>query len=56
MGKKRMGRPPKPKAERLSEIINLRMTPGERRRFEELARLEGCTISELILRPWRKES
>lgn len=53
--KKRMGRPPKPAGEVLSEQINVRVTRAERRLLEKQAREQRTTISRLLMQPWREE-
>lgn len=50
MSKKRMGRPPKPKAERKSITARLRMSAAEHRKLEERAKAEGLTVSEYLRR------
>jgi hypothetical protein len=49
----RMGRPPKPPAERYSEQANIRMTRAERARLDAEASRLGLTLSQLLMRPWR---
>jgi hypothetical protein len=50
MKKSRMGRPPKPKAERKSKLIQLRISRAEHKRLEELAKAEGLSVSEFLRR------
>ena len=50
----RMGRPPKPPAEKYSEQANVRMTRAERRRLASAARKAGLSLSALLMKPWRK--
>lgn len=44
--KKKMGRPPVPKAERKGETLTLRLTAAERRAAEAAAKREGVPVSE----------
>ena len=46
--KKRMGRPPKPKAERKSKRIELRLSAAEYRRLEQKAKAKGLSVSEFL--------
>jgi hypothetical protein len=48
VGKKRMGRPPKPKSERKSKTVRLRMSKAEHRKLEEKANAKGLSVSELL--------
>jgi len=43
-----MGRPPKPKAERLLKRVELRMSTAEYRKLEEKAKAKGLTVSEFL--------
>jgi hypothetical protein len=52
--RKRMGRPPLPASKRKSAVVRVRLTPGERRRFEAMARSNGTGLSEVLMKPWRK--
>jgi len=52
--RKRMGRPPKPPAEKLSAQWCVRMTQAERKMLEAEAQRAGITVSDLLMRPWRK--
>ena len=52
---KRTGRPPLPAKERRSYVANVRITEAERRGFERQARVQGLTLSEVLMLPWRKE-
>ena len=60
MGKKkaktgaRMGRPPVPAKRRKSVNLCLRVTPGEQKRLLAEAKRRGCTVTDLLLEPWRK--
>lgn len=47
---KRMGRPPKPASERLSETLRPRITKEEHRKIRAAARKAGLTLSEFIRR------
>lgn len=46
--KKRMGRPPKPANERLSETLRPRITKEEHRKVRAAAKHAGLSISEYI--------
>lgn len=46
--KKRMGRPPKAKAERKSRMVRLRMSDADYRRLEEKAKRAGLSVSEFL--------
>lgn len=46
MAAKKMGRPPKPKAERKAETLTLRLTKDERRSAESAADRDGLPVSE----------
>jgi len=52
--KKKMGRPCK-SFEKRSEIVILRVTPGEKAMLNEESKKSGETVSEILMRPWRKE-
>ncbi len=51
-----MGRPPKNPVDRRSEVVNVRITSGERAVLEREADKTGETLSEVLMRPWRKKS
>ena len=51
----RTGRPPKESSEKRSERITVNLSPGERKRLEDLAEKEGVPLAELIMRPWREK-
>lgn len=53
--KKRMGRPPLPPDEKLSERVTVWLSVAERQHFEEQARLTGRSLSEAIMARWREE-
>ena len=53
--KAKMGRPPLPPEERKSAIVSVRLTKAELARLKALAREQGITVSELIMRPWREK-
>jgi len=53
--KKRMGRPPKPKAERKSKTVRLRMSGAEHKKLEELAEAAGLSVSEFLRRKAKGE-
>jgi hypothetical protein len=44
--KPKMGRPPKPKAERKAETLTIRLTTNERRAAVQAARREGVALAE----------
>ena len=52
--KKKLGRPLKPLDERLTEQLNVRVTKTERAEMEAEAKRLGTSISQLLMRPWRK--
>ena len=58
--KTRMGRPPKPKAERGTEIVAVRMTQDERAQCEQAAEQSSLKLSDWIrqklLRAAKRES
>jgi hypothetical protein len=45
-----MGRPPKPKAQKKSSTVRVRMSTEERKKLEGLAKADGLTISEFVRR------
>jgi len=49
-----MGRPRKPRSELRSEVVNVRITPAEKKALERAAKKTGRTPSEVLMRPWRK--
>lgn len=46
----RMGRPKKPKSERQSHLIALRLTPAEHRKLEQLAKKSDLSVSDCVRR------
>jgi len=54
-GKRRMGRPPKPPADKYTEQVNVRMTASERELIEVQAQKQGVSLSAVLMRPWREE-
>ncbi len=52
--KKRMGRPPKPPAERRDAQVTVSLTKAELARLRREARGAGVTVSELLMRAWRE--
>lgn len=50
MAKKRKGRPPKPKSERKSKMVRLRISGAEYRKIAAKARAAGLTVSEFLRR------
>ena len=53
--KKRMGRPPKPAADRHTEQVNVRMTKSEKKRLLAEASRLGTSLAALLMRPWREQ-
>ena len=53
--KAKMGRPVLPEEKRRSEVVNVRMTKAELAALEAEAHKTGATLSEVLMRPWRKE-
>jgi len=51
---KRMGRHPKPPAERCSAQVLVHMTGAERKAVEVAAGKSGDTLSVTMMRPWRE--
>jgi hypothetical protein len=58
--KKRMGRPPVPAEDQLSEIVQFRLTPNERKACEAAAERAGVRFSawirERLIRAARRDS
>ena len=52
--KRKVGRPPKSPTDRLACLVNVRVTKAERARFESEAKKLGVSLSELLMKPWRK--
>jgi predicted HicB family RNase H-like nuclease len=50
---RKMGRPPKPKAEKQGECIMVRVTKAERAHLEAQAKKAGLSLSSLLMQPWR---
>jgi hypothetical protein len=48
MAKKRTGRPPKPKSERRSRTVRLRVSGAEYRELAEKAKQAGLSVSEFL--------
>jgi predicted HicB family RNase H-like nuclease len=46
----RMGRPKKPKSERQSHPITLRLTPAEHKKLEQFAENSGFSLSDYVRR------
>lgn len=46
--KKRMGRPPKPKTQRKSRLVQVRMSHEEYRKITEKAERAGLSVSEFL--------
>ena len=53
--KARMGRPPKPPSEKLSALLCLHMTQGDRKRLEVDAKRAGLSLGGFMVRCWRRE-
>jgi hypothetical protein len=51
----RTGRPKLPKGEKRTAIVNVRMTPSERAAITAAAAKTGETLSQVLMRPWRKK-
>jgi len=43
-----MGRPPKPKAERRSKLVQLRISGAEYRKLRAKAKAKGLSVSEFL--------
>jgi len=52
--KKKLGRHPKKPADRLSEIVTLRMTPADHERILQDAKAAGLSLSNYLQRCWRQ--
>lgn len=50
-----MGRPPKPKNEKFSAQVLVKMTPAERLMLEKLADESGISLSALLMQRFRKD-
>jgi len=50
----KMGRPPKPRAEKQSERIAVNVTPAEYRAIKEDAKAAGLSLSAYLLDCWKK--
>jgi len=46
--KKRMGRPPKPKSERKTRLLQLRLSDAEYRQLVAKAKARGLTVSQFL--------
>jgi hypothetical protein len=46
----RMGRPKKPKSERQSHLVALRLTPAEHKKLEQLSNKSGLSVSDYVRR------
>jgi len=49
-----MGRPPKPRAEKLSECVMVRLAPADRKRLEADAKRAGLPLATYLLQCWRE--
>ena len=54
--KARMGRPPKLRAEKWGWRVTVNMTRKEREQLEAEAKRFGMSLSQLLMRPWRKNT
>jgi len=52
--KAKMGRPPMPEGTQRTVQVKARVTPAEAARLKTEAKKRGCTISDLLMRPWRE--
>jgi len=52
--KAKMGRPPLPPGTQKAIRLGVRATKAERKMLEAEAKKQGCTISDLLMRPWRE--
>lgn len=50
----RMGRPPKRSFEKKNRQVSIAMTSAEMKLIRAEAEKAGMSISELLMRPWRK--
>ena len=53
--RQRPGPKPKPAAEKMSAFVGIKMTQAERRRLEAEAKRLGITLSQLLMKPWRRD-
>ena len=51
----RMGRPPKPPAEKLSKLVLVRMTAVEFKKIHKEAAEANVSCPGLLMRPWRRK-
>jgi len=51
----RMGRPPKPKADKQSCQVSVKLTPGELRRLRSEAKRAGMSLAGWIMKPHRED-
>lgn len=54
--KRRTGRPPLPASQKKGRFVQVRVTEAQLRQLKSEARRRGCTVADLLLGPWRKES
>jgi hypothetical protein len=53
--KRKPGRPRKPDNVRRSVILRVRVSVPEKKELDRQAKAEGTSLSEVMLRPWRRE-
>ena len=56
MKRKRMGRPPKPKAEKQSARIGVRVTPEEFRAISQAAKAAGLSRGAFLVACWKERA
>lgn len=52
--KKKMGRPPKPPAEKFSKRVRVNLRPREYETLKREAERQGISMAELLARLWRE--
>lgn len=52
--KARLGRPPLPPGTQKAIRLSVRVTPAEATKLQSEAKRLGITVSQLLMRPWRK--
>jgi len=52
---KKRGRPPVPAKEKARRFLSLRVTDDQLKAIQAEAKRQGVTVSDLLLKPWRKE-
>ena len=53
VGRKKMGRPPLPPAQRASKRVNVRLTPAEYVRLKSQAGTAGLPMATYLIRVWK---